>query len=60
MMINMKTTRRNVGLQLIIKTADYIIHRGLDIRQIPMFFLYHRAELTSQEIVQSYLAAPVA
>jgi signal recognition particle receptor subunit beta len=54
MMIDMTPARRNEGLQLMIKTADCLKRRGLDIREMPMVFQYHRAELASQDLVRQW------
>jgi signal recognition particle receptor subunit beta len=54
MMIDINPTRIQDSLEAMIKTADALQKRGLDIRDVPMVFQYHRAELASPQIVQQW------
>ena len=54
MMIDMDPARVQDGLEVMIKTADALQKRGLDIRDMPMVFQYHRAELASPQMVQQW------
>ncbi len=54
MMIDMNPTRVQDGLEVMVKTADALKKRGLDIREMPMVFQYHRAELASPQMVQQW------
>jgi signal recognition particle receptor subunit beta len=54
MMIDMNPTRVQDGLEIMVKTADALKKRGLDIRDMPMVFQYHHAELASPQMVQQW------
>lgn len=54
MMIDINPARMAEGLQVMIKTADCLKRRGLDIRELPMLFQYHHAEMATQELVQQW------
>jgi hypothetical protein len=54
LLLDMEPRQRQASMQTVVQTIQNLQRQGVDLRQFPVVFLYHRAELTTPADLQEW------
>lgn len=54
LLLDMEPRQRQASMQTVVQTIQNLQRQGVDLRQFPVVFLYHRAELTTPAELQEW------